>query len=268
VGPGIRAFARPVTYLFPFGWSNTIEMSLQGNMSPAIVQQFVASLRKPKAGPFQLQGKSLGLSAVFAEYSNRLKKACFVEEMTAADLRRLDRYIIVSLSKFTGSVAPYKPRNGIGPVMPAADKATLHSLLLGETVPMAQIAAAGGADPGSSNFLLTRYQDSGFAISYFERGTLLFLQDTASVAKKPEVLRCFSSNILLCLMMMRSLLGFYSYPDTQSADPKSLLGQTRDTAKQQLLAIPSKYTNPLCQTWFQYYGPWKDLKTVDKKPDK
>jgi hypothetical protein len=264
VGAGVRAFARPATYLFPFGWSNTIDISLQGSMTPAVVQQFIATLRRSKAGPFQLGGKSLGLSAVFAEYSNRLKRTCFVDATAAADLRRVDRYLIVSISKFAGSVAPYYPRNGSGTVMPVADKALLHSLLLGEDVPMAQIAAADNPDSSSCNFLVTRYQDAGFALSYFDRGTLLFLQDIALNADNPQVLRCVSSNILLCLMMMRSLLAFFNYPDAQSADPKSLLGQTRDAAKQQLLAIPSKYTNPLCQTWFQYYGPWKDLKTPDK----
>ena len=69
-------------------------------------------------------------------------------------------------------------------------------------------------------------------------------------------------------MMMRSLLGFHAWPDTQSADDATLLGQTREMAKQQLLALPARYTNPLCQTWFQYYGPWKSLKPVEKQPDK
>jgi hypothetical protein len=261
-GPGIRAFARPATYLFPFGWSNTIEISLQGKMSPNIVKQFVGNLRKSRNGPFQLNGKDLALSSVFGEYSNQLKKACFIDGTAATDFRRLDRYIIVNISRFTGDVVPYKNWTGVGPAMSATDKAMFHSLLLGEDVPMAQVAG------NSADFLLTRYHGAGFALSYFERGTLLFLQEAANAPHKTGALRCFSNNILLCLMMMRSLLGFHAWPDTQSADDSTLLGQTRDMAKQQLLAIPSRYTNPLCQTWFQYYGPWKNLKPVEKQPDK
>lgn len=261
-GPGIKTFARPATYLFPFGWSNTITISLQGKMSPDIVKQFVGSLRKSRSGPFQLNGQDLGLSNVFGEYSNQLKKACFVDGMAATDFRRLDRFIIVSISRFTGDVVPYKAWTGVGNAMSAADKAMFHSLLLGEDVPMAQVTGS------SADFLLTRYHGAGFALSYFERGTLLFLQEAASTKQRTGALRCFSNNILLCLMMMRSLLGFHAWPDTQSADDGSLLGQTREMAKLQLMAIPSRYTNPLCQTWFQYYGPWKNLKPVEKQPDK
>lgn len=261
-GPGLRAFARPATCLFPFGWSNTITISLQGKMSSNIVQQFVADLRKSRTGPFQLNGKDLGLSGVFGEYSNQLKKACFVDGVTATDFRRLDRFLIVSIAQFTGNLVPYKAWNDGDPAMSAADKATFHSILLGETVPKEKVVS------GSPDFLLTRYHGAGFAISYFDRGTLLFLQEAASVPKKTGPVRCFSNNILLCLMMMRSLLGFHAWPDTQSADDATLLGQTREMAKQQLLALPARYTNPLCQTWFQYYGPWKSLKPVEKQPDK
>jgi hypothetical protein len=264
-GTGIRAFARPATYLFPFGWSNTIEMSLQGKMSPATVQEFVGKIRKSREGPFQIQGKNLGLSGVFSEYSDQLKKAFFVREAAAADFRRLDRYVIVCITQFAGEVAAYKPWGGSGPTMPAADKATLHSVLLGESVPMAQVVAAEGSGDSAGNFLLTRYRDAGFAVSYFEKGTLLFLQDAARIAQNAEGLRCLSSNILLCMMMMRSLLNFYNWPETQAADPQSMLGQMRDSAKQQLLAIPARYTNPLCQTWFEHYKPWKDIKLAGKQ---
>jgi hypothetical protein len=265
-GAGIRAFVRPVTYLFPFGWSNTIEISLQGKMTPAIVQQFVGTLRTSRTGPFEMRGKNLGLPDVFKEYSNQLMKICFVKGTAAADLRRVNRNITMSISRFTGDIAPYKSWGGAGATMAAADKATLHSMLLGEDVTMEQvIAAENGKGANDDRFLLTRYHGAGFAVTYFERGTLLFLQDVANNPKKTNALSCFASNINLSLMMALSLLSFYNYPDTQSADEKTLLGQTRDIAKQQLLAIPARYTNPLCQTWFQYYDPWQKLKPVEKQ---
>jgi hypothetical protein len=262
---GIRAFVRPTTYLFPFGWSNTIEMSLQGKLSPPVVRDFVGMLRKSQNGPFRMQGQDVGLAKVFREYSDQLKKACFVSEAAATDFVRLPKHVIVSVTRFDGPVVAYKSWGGdTGPAMPAADKGALHSMLLGEDVPMPQVAAGAGVNK-SDNFLLTRYHGAGFAISYFDKGTLLFLQDTAKEAGKAETLRCFSSNILLCMMMVRSLLYFHNWPDTQKQDAQSLAGRMRDAAREQLLAIPARYTNPLCQTWFQHFHDWSALKPDGKK---
>lgn len=268
-GSGIRAMVRPATYLFPFGWSNTIELSLHGKMSPDTVQQFVETLRTSRTSPFQMNGKSLGLSDVFSEYSKQLMRACFVQGTAAQDYRRVDRHIVVSVSKFKGPIAPYKPWSAGGAQIAVADKAMLHSMLLGEDASMQQVVAAGDGDGGTSaKFLLTRYHGAGFAISYFDRGTLLFLQELASDPKKTRVLSCFASNILLCLLMARSLLSFYNWPETQSADAKTLIGQARDLAKPQIIAIPARYTNPLCQNWSRYYDSWKTLIWPDSKQEK
>jgi hypothetical protein len=270
---GIRAFARPATYLFPFGWSNTIEMSLHGKMSPATLQDYVAQIRKSNDGPFQMQGKNMGLSEVFKAYSDRLKKACFVREAGAPDFRRVDRHMIVCVTHFAGPKALYKAWGGAGPTIPVADKAQLHSALLGETVPMDHVAAADAGDNGVKDYLITRYRDTGFAISYFDKGTLLFPQDAATEAKNSRSLGCLSSNVLHFMMMTRGLLSFYNWSEAHAADEKSLVGQVRDLAKQHLLAIPDRYTNPVCKTWFQFYAPWKNLaadeqESKDKPKDK
>jgi len=264
-GRGIRAFARPATYLFPFGWSNTIEMSLQGKMSPATLQEYVGKIRRSNDSPFQMQGKNVGLSGVFRQYSDQLKQACFVKGAGALDYRKVDRHVIVSITQFQGDVAFYKPWGRAGPTMPVSDKAALHSVLLGETVENAQVAAADAGANVGKDFLLTRYHDAGFAVSYFDKGTLIFLQDAAGSSQNTEVLRCLTSNILLCMMMMRGLLNFHLWPETQSAAPQSVLGQMRDVAKRQLLGIDDRYRNPLCKTWFKYYEPLKKLKEPEEE---
>jgi hypothetical protein len=260
-GKGVRAFARPATYLFPFGWSNTIEMSLQGKMDPATVQDYIGKLRNSKDGPFQLQGKDLGLSDVFKQYSAQLMKACFVKGTAAPDFRKVDRHILVGITHFDGDIAPYKSRDAAIPAMPAADRATFHSLLLGEAVDISRVVSA----ENSKEFLLTRYRGAGFALSYFEKGSLIFLQDSAKDPKNREALRCLLSNMLFCMMMMRALLNFHIWPDSQSADAHSLLGRARDSAKQRLLTIPDRYRSPLCRTWFQHYAPLTNLQSGDSK---
>jgi len=234
-------------------------MSLHGKMSPAILQDYVAQIRKSSDGPFQMQGRSMGLSEVFKAYSDQLKKACFVREAAAPDFRRVDRHIIVCVTHFAGDIAFYKAWGGAGPTIPVADKAQLHSVLLGETVPMDHVAAADTGDNDAKDYLITRYRDTGFAISYFDKGTLLFPQDAAKDTKNSRSLRCIASNVLQFMMMTRGLLSFYNWSEAHAADEKSLVGQVRDLAKQHLLAIPDRYTNPVCKTWFQFYTPWKKL---------
>jgi hypothetical protein len=194
-----------------------------------------------------------------------LKSACFLQESNAADYRRLNRYLVLGVTRFDGEVAPYNSGHGPGAPMPQTDKAALHSVLLGKTVSGQQIVAAEASADESRGFLITRYADCGFAISYFDSATLLFMQNAAKDPEETITLRCLVNNSFLFLMMTRSLLHFFLWPETQSADDRSALGQMRGAAKQQILAIPERYKNPLCATWFQHYGPLQKLQAPDAK---
>jgi hypothetical protein len=250
---GARAFARPATYLFPYGWSTAIEMSVHGKLTPAQLRDFIGKVRSQLDGPFLLDGKPLGLSAVLRKYGEELKNACFTKELAAPDFRRIDRHMIVSLSQFDGDIRYYKPRSSADPVMPAADKAALHEVLLGEHVDPASIAVPDPNSGAKSAFLVTRFAGAGFAITYFDKGILLFVQDKAKLKKYAQAMHCLATNVMLCMMMLRSMQSFCDYPGTKAATPKSLLAQARDSAMQQIVEIRSRYRSAVLETWWKFY---------------
>lgn len=264
---GIKAFVRPATYLFPFGWSTTLEMSLAGDISAAQLRDFVGSIRANGA-PFLLQGKAASLSDVLGRYGDEVKKACLVKGVNAPEFRRVDRHLIVSLAQFAGDIRYYKPRTAADPLMPAADKASLHEILRGEAVSQAEIVAP-DADPTiKKDFLLTRFRDAGIAITYFKKGSLLFLPNKASLPEKRKAMRCLSTNLLLAMMMLHALLNVHDYPDIEEAAPDTTLGRTREAAKKRLLKIGEDYKNALCKTWFKHYPPLQKLQQPEKPESK
>jgi hypothetical protein len=251
---GVRAFARPATYLFPFGWATTIEMSLHGkDMTASELRDFIGALRNQTDGPFLLDGKPIALSAVLKKYGEEIKKTCFKKGTAAADFRRVDRHMIVSLSQFDGNITYYKPRYKADTPMPAADKAALHGILLGREVSPAEIITSD--ENGKPGFLLTRFADAGFALTYFDRGILLFVQNKAIRPECGEAMDCFSTNLMSCMMMLLSLQSFRDFPQTKNAAAKSLLADVRDLAQQRIVELPLRYKNAVLTTWCKFNDP-------------
>ncbi len=261
-GKGIRAFARPAVYLFPFGWSTVIEMSLHGKkMTAAELRDFMGSIRTQPDGPFLLDGKPVSLSGVLKKYGEELKKACFKKGAAAADLRRVDRHIVVSLSKFDGDVLYYKPWHDHDPPMPAADKAAIHEILRGEQVSPAWVVASETNPNAKGEFLVTRFADAGFAITYFDIGTLLFPQNRKG--DKSNAVACLTTNVMSSMMMLQSLQSFHDFPGTKGADPRSLLAQVRNSARQRVTELPQRYKSAVLNTWCKFYAPVQKLISSD-----
>ncbi len=264
---GIRAFARPAVYLFPFGWSTTIEMSLHGKgMTPAELRDFTGSLRTQPDGPFLLDGKPMGLSAVFKKYGEELKKACFKEGTDALDLRRVDRHLVISLSQFDGDILYYKPRHDGDPQMQVADKAALHEILLGQAVSPAAVVASDGKADGQGRFLFTRFANAGFALTYFDVGTLLFVQNKAKSKTYSEAMGCHSTNVMSSMMVLQSLQSLYDFPEAKSAPAGSLVAQTRSNARQRIVALPTRYKNAVLSRWCKCYAPVQRIIAEDEPP--
>lgn len=263
----IRAFTKPAVYLFPFGWSTTIEVSLHGkDMDAGTLRDFMGSLRTRSDGPFLIDGKPASLSAVFKTYGDAIKDACLTEGSAALDLRRVDRHFVVSLSQFDGEIRYYKPRHQGDPPMQAADKAALHEILLGEVVSPAEVVALDANADGKGRCLYTRFANAGFALTYFDVGTLLFVQNKAANRAQSDAMGCLTTNVMASMMLIQGLQSFYDFPETQEAKPDSLMAKTRDLARQRIVSLPNRYKNAVLSRWCKNYAPVQQI-IAGKKGD-
>lgn len=257
---GVRAFARPVIYLFPFGWATTLEISLQGSkITAAELRDFMHTLRFATNQPFSIDKKGIGLSGVFKRYGEEIKKTVFQKGLGATDLRRVDRQFVISLSQFDGNIYYYRPRYNGDPPMQAAIKASFHEILLGESVPPAKIIAPEVNPQVKSAFLYTRMSQAGFAITYFDIGTLFFVQNKAKDKSFAEAMNCLSTNVMSCLMMLLALQNFYDFPDTKKAAARTALAQVRDAARERILELPQRYKSAVLTTWCKFYTQVKTI---------
>jgi hypothetical protein len=253
---GIRVFARPAIYLFSFGWSTVIEISLQGQaITVAELRDFMRDLRTSSGTPFLLDGVATGLSGALRKYGEELKKVVFKKGLGAADLRRIDRQFVVSLSQFDGDISYYKPQSSNDHPMEADDKAGFHQILLGNDIPAVKVVAPEANPNVKADFLLTRLSGAGFAITYFDIGTLFFVQNKAKNKVYETVMNCLGTNIMSCMMMLLSLQNFYDFPDTKKATAKSVLAEVRDSARERILELPQRYKNAVIMTWCKFYTP-------------
>ncbi len=109
-------------------------------------------------------------------------------------------------------------------------------------------------------FLLTPfYNGPDFAISYFDYGTLLFMQQSAvagldqtrAVRSKT---RCHASNIRNYLILTLDLYNF-ARDAKQIAATNAKVKALRKDAQVTLQEIPKRYNNPFCQSFHSNFGP-------------
>src|SRR6185437_4708687 len=97
----------------------------------------------------------------------------FIDLGTAEDVAKTPRHMVVSLSQFDGPIQSYRPSEySDDQRMPDADRALMHSILLGEKITIPDLAKR----ESGKKFMLTQFGRANFAISYFDIGTFLFMQ--------------------------------------------------------------------------------------------
>jgi hypothetical protein len=108
-------------------------------------------------------------------------------------------------------------------------------------------------------FLLTQFSDINFAISYFDIGSLLFMQDTSLDAEAQgraakSKMKCHSMNIRHYLLTTLSLYNFYR--DSKKAAAQSTkIKSLRDDVAVTLQEIPKRYVNPFCKSFHANFKP-------------
>jgi hypothetical protein len=262
--PGVTGRVRPTVFLFPHGWSNNLDISLRGRMTADELRDFVGRLLRQKAAVFTVDGvaadgapmqkQPMTLPQVFSLLSAQLGKDVYVPNLVST--LRLKHYAVITLAEFDGEQIRYylSQRPGTSQ-MPEAGRRVMHAILGGEPVSVAQLLGMERRQAGHRRFLLTRFNEADFAITYFDYGTLVFWQETSVAGFQPpqkKEMRCRSSNLRNYLIMTHALLWFYK--DTAAEkDPKVVA--LRGHVATDLQQMPSKFINPFSITFHDAYVP-------------
>lgn len=259
-----EGLVRPTILLSPVGWVTNFNIRLRGRMKPSHVQEFVRRLPNKPAAPFDVNGARRILPEVFELLAALVRRDVYLPNMV--DALRVKRYMIMTLSQYSGDLSFYRWQAAGVRQMPAADRALLHSMLRGAPVSVPDLIKL----ENEKKFLVTRFVDPvefnnpDFAITYFDYGTLIFMQrtargaDTAKWKARRGAMRCHTANIRNYLMMTLSLHAFYR-DAAKEAETNATIKELRETIKTTLVELPSRYTNPFCQSFHQNYGPLQKL---------
>jgi hypothetical protein len=255
VPAGIQVAIRPTVYLFPFGWSTSLEMSLQGSMTVAQLVNRIGELRSSASQPYKLNNTQMHLAGLFGSLADQVRKDLF-SGGGPQDVLSVPRHLLVSLASVKvqpgTTPRPYRPAAG-NPQMADYDRAGMQSILLGRTIGLPELAEL----ENGKKFLVTAFQELGFALTYFDQGSLLFLQDQAMHKERRNALRCLASNLRHCTMMIMALINFHQNTGKVAAgSPK--IAEMRKNLQAQLQALP-RYTNAYCRTWCDHHGPLRKL---------
>jgi hypothetical protein len=245
---------RPVIFLSAIGWSTNLDIHLSGAMRPAQVQEFVRQLPSKEASVFEVNGQRKSLPDVFAFFADMVKKDIYT--VAAIDWLKIMRHLIITLSQFTGEIGYYQSGRPGDKQLTAANRALLHSIWRGATIGASGVIKL----ENEKKFLLTRYYSGpDFALTDFDYGTLLFMQQTAGNQFEPGEsprgkMKCHSSNIRNYLIMTLALRSFYR--DTKKdAVTNQKIKDLRESISATLSNIPNRYHNPFCQAVHSNYGP-------------
>jgi hypothetical protein len=249
--PNIKGTVTAFVLLSGIGWSTNLDVRLQGHMTPSQLRDFVGQFSKGNAGIFEINGTSKTAAGVFEYIGELVRKEVYASK--TIDFLKIKRHSIVTLSSFTGPIATYQPSSNR---MSAADRALFHSMLKGIPVTYDEAIHL----ENEKHFLLTPfYTGPDFAISYFDYGTLLFMQQTAIAASQANKavrskMRCHASNIRDYLIMTLDLYNFARDAKQVAATNPKVMALRKDVLET-LQEIPNKYSNPLCQSFHSTFGP-------------
>ena len=257
--PNINATAEAGVFLSAIGWSTNINISIEGQLTTAQLSEFVGKLSNKPAPLFAIAGKQLTLPELFEQVANIVLSEVY--EPKSIDALKIKRQLIVCPFEATGLVAHYPAGQVAAKRISTADRAALHSIIQGAPVSFADV----GVLERDKKFLLTQFHDGpDFAITYFDKGTLLFMLDTAidsGAARRAlqSKLDCLLTNIRNYLAIT---LDLYNFCQTTATNPnldaktKALRSDLLFTLK----AIPQSYSNHFCQSFHTNFTPINKLK--------
>lgn len=260
----LKAEIKPTVFLFSTGWSSNLRISLTGSISSGKLQKFIGDLKN--SNPYLISGQNYKLSAVFAELAKRVKNEVYNSPQEIGDNPFKPNYFFISLQKSSSQpefFAPVQINHSSKQYkqMLEADKSELFGILYGREVNISELSKY---EKKSAN---TWFNDANFAVTDFNNGSLLFMQENAC-SENPQIstLECLNSNIRLCTVLTFMILGFKSRVDKLNSieDFKlsPILSDLSNRTDYRLQLIKGAFNNPYCITFYQNYG---SLNTIGQK---
>ena len=246
-GLGVPAVAvRASIALWAWGWSTQLEMRLRGDLDCARLSAVIGSLRDPGATPFLLGTRPVGVSSVFAYFAKLVREELFEKGAEPSITLAVSRHFVIAPLRFESPPSPpYRRGSSNSNSMPDAARADLHSILQGRSVDLPELVAL----EKGSEFLLTQFGSGvDFALSYFNRGTLVLMQGAGKM-RTPKKLYCLASNIRTCTMMAMGLTQL-TIRAGALANPGRIATDLQGSASHTLRELPRQYRNAFCQNWF------------------
>ena len=250
--PGFTGKVRPIVCLSAVGWSANLHISLKGNIQPSQLRDLVGSLQGQAAKPFTLKGNNRGLSEVFKHLSDQIRKDVYLPQHQSGDMPKVARYLVVSIARFTGPKKSY--RSGATGAMIDSDRALMFGLLYGRNIKVPEWAKK----DGDRSVMLTGFKDTSFALTDFQQGTLLFMQESALKPERRAALGCFGSNFSSCSMMTLIITNFY-HDSARYSSESPVIKSLRNDIKTTLKELPNRYKNAVYRTFHMKYGPLQKL---------
>lgn len=272
---GIEAEATiyPKVLLSGIGWSTNLEIRLKGEMSSESLVSILSKLFQQKEKPYKIAGVPQTLTEVFGHFTSRLRAELHTRQKPPIDKMMLEKYFVVSPARVSGKIQYYCPPNKPDHPAPSwvgglsgadkmshSDHALMLSFLYGQSVNATQ-----WYDWSYQRFLHTKMKNASFALTDYERGTFVFMQenslDDTADKKRRSALWCFASNVRYCSMMTAFLVRFYEVSKREAT--ASAVQSLRAAIKTILDGMPLDYPNSVCTNMHRFN---KDIANILSPP--
>lgn len=232
-------------WLWPFGWSSVLEFEIKGGLDFDALRAIHESLPS-NPGPFLLNGKPCPIHKVFQFLSEMVRQDIVLPGKGPEDTLKVPRQIVMSTWLAKGSAA--RRYDGDGPVWPANQRWRMHGAVRGKVMDLDGLKALEPEDQ-PRRYLLTQLGPDHFAITHFDKGTLLVLRHWSDAGRSRGTNHCLTANIRNFSVVVQTLIALIR---DQAAGKPPDQGIAAD-AIGLLNRLATTYRNPICAPFLAHH---------------
>lgn len=261
----VQVTVKPIIYLNALGWSTNLTINLKGSITPTQLRTFIGKLRSKDKDVkvFKLDDKKYSLSEIYIHFTEKIREALYYPPGTKRDIANVHRHIVVSITSYSGPIYYYKSKWQGENRMTDVDQALLHSILHGRPIDIKEFAYLNR----SNKYSVIQFNGPDLALSYFDIGTLVFLQKSATRNSNKMAMHCLASNIRSCSMISLLFMYFFSLAKKSDESQTSEAARKRiydllSYIKKNIKHLPDKYTNQFCRDLCDNHSDLKKIRTT------
>lgn len=244
---GVQVKAGVSVLLSALGWSNLLRIRLEGKVPAEHLPELLRKLRDLDTQPFLFGGRPCSLPEIFKQLTRIIKNEIYSREKPPASLLPVRQHRVVSILDFEGQPKAFRwPVRG-AMKMNDAEEALMHGIIYARPVC--------SEEAREQKVTVTRYDGTCFALTEFDHGTLLFMQELRA-RQGHAALKCLGANLRHCTLTLLTRHWFYKYaalPNWRSP----LVEEMRKDARTVLELLPEFYRNPFCRNFCEHHSSIK-----------